>query len=192
MEKNINNEEGFLPNGYEPPKGSSAYMRFEQGANKFLILCSALIGWEYWNVEGKPVRVKEEPKVTPKDIKLDEDGEPTKVKHFWSFAVWNYESKKVQILELTQSTIMREINALVKNEDWGTPIQTYAITISKEGEKLTTKYTITPSPAKDLPAEVGKAWEEVQKKGFDLTRLFEGGNPFSDEEKKAEAEYNRT
>lgn len=171
----------FLPPNYEPPKASSGYMSLEQGANKFLILDSAIIGYEYWNISGKPVRIHEMPEEEPQDIRRDDNGKPEKIKHFWAFPVWNYEDERVQILELTQTTIMREINALVNNDDWGSPVQSYAITISREGEKLTTKYTVTPSPAKEIPQEVLNAWEDTKSRGFDLTRLYEGGNPFSED-----------
>lgn len=172
----------FLPDGYEAPKASSGYMSLEKGTNKFLILDSAIIGFEYWNLSGKPVRVKSEPEETPVDIRREEDGKPERIKHFWAFPVWNFEDEKVQILEITQTTIMREITALVKNEDWGSPVMTYAITITREGDKLTTKYTVTPSPAKAVAKDVKDEWDEVKAKGFDLNRLFGGGNPFSDKE----------
>lgn len=179
------NNNGFLPEGYEAPKQNSAYMSFEDGANKFLILSSALIGWQYWNLDGKPVRVKDEPENTPADIRRDKEGKPERVKHFWAFAVWNYEEEKVQILEITQSTIMRAVTALVQNDDWGTPIMTYPITITREGKDLTTKYNVTPSPAKPVPEEIKKEWAEVLEWGFDLKRLFEGGNPFTAETPEA-------
>ena len=39
----------FLPDGYEVPKSSGGgYMKFKQGANKFRILSSPVLGWEYW------------------------------------------------------------------------------------------------------------------------------------------------
>lgn len=175
-------DHSFLPQGYEAPKASSGYMNLEKGTNKFLILDSAIVGYEYWNLSGKPVRVKSAPEETPVDIRREEDGKPERIKHFWAFPVWNFEDEKVQILEITQSTIMREITALVNNEEWGTPVQTYAITVTRDGEKLTTKYTVTPSPAKAVPEDVKAEWEKVSGRGFDLNRLFEGGNPFSDKQ----------
>lgn len=177
----------FLPEGYEAPKAQSGYMSLEQGNNKFLILDSAIIGYEYWNTENKPVRMKEEPKDKPKDLRKNDKGEDSKIKHFWAFPVWNFEDGRVQVLEITQSTIQREITNLVNNDDWGTPIMTYAITIHREGEKLTTNYTVTPSPAKEIPEEIVKTWEEVKGRGFDLSRLYAGGNPFSDESKEDKA-----
>lgn len=184
----VNNGQGgysdadFLPAGYEPPKQTSGYMSLDDGANKLLILGSAVVGYEYWNTSDKPVRLAVEPEESPADIRRDKDGKPERVKHFWAFPVWNFEEERVQILEITQVSIMRAITALVKNPDWGSPVLTYPITISREGEKLKTKYTITPSPAKDIDPAIMEAWEETHKKGFDLKRLFTGGNPFSEEE----------
>lgn len=176
-------ETEFLPKDYIPPRGSSGFMKLEKGTNKFLILASALIGWEYWNLEGKPVRVKELPEHIPTDIQIDDEGQPVKIKHFWAFPVWNYEDERVQVLELTQVTIQREITALVHNEDWGSPVLTYAITVSREGERLDTVYTVTPSPVKDIPIEITNAWKEVKEKGFEIARLMIGGNPFSEDKK---------
>lgn len=174
-------KKNFLPKDYEMPKQSSGYMALEKGINKILVLGSAIYGWEYWNKDKKPVRLKEEPKELPEDIRINDDGKPSKVKHFWAFPVWNFEEKRVQILELTQSSIQSAINNIAQDPDWGDPIMTYPITITREGESLDTKYTIMPSPKKDVSDEIKEAWAEVEANGFDLDRLFDGGNPFSAE-----------
>lgn len=169
----------FLPQGYEPPKAETGYMSLEEGQNKIWILDSALIGWEYWNVDNKPVRMPDSPEDIPADIRRNEDGEPERIKHFWAFPVWNTKEERVQILEITQKTIQRAITALVNNEEWGSPVQHYPITITREGEKLDTTYNVTPSPVREMPDEILEEWERVQERGFDLSRLYEGGNPFS-------------
>jgi len=126
----------FLPENYEVPVSASNYTKLQDGENNIRVLSSAIIGYEYWNNENKPIRSKEYPKDTP-DIRLDKDGNPTRIKHFWAFVVWNYEQKRVQVLELTQKTLMGGIKALVDNEKWGDP-KGYDLTITRIGEGLET------------------------------------------------------
>ena len=93
---------------------SSNYMRFAEGENTFRVMSNTIIGWEYWNTDNKPVRSKERPVHMPDDIKTDKDG-TIRINHFWAFVVWNYQDKKIQILELTQKGIMKSMQSLVKN-----------------------------------------------------------------------------
>ena len=161
----------WLPEGYEAPKTSGNYMKLEDGANKFRVLSKPLIGWEYWNLENKPVRLKERPETLPEDIR--EDG---KIKHFWAFVVWNYRSAKLQILEITQVSIQGAIEDLVLNEDWGSP-ETYDLTITKKGQKLDTEYSVQPSPHKTAPPEAMDALTHIN---INLPALFKGEDPFAD------------
>ena len=64
------------------------------------------MGYEYWNRQGKPVRLHEMPEEMPADIRDVKSArrEPERVKHFWAFIVWNYEAKRLQMLEITQSS----------------------------------------------------------------------------------------
>src|SRR6266568_8756190 len=122
----------FLPTGYEVPKSPSNYMRFEDGENTFRVLSSAIVGFEYWNTDKKPVRFKEAPEDMPANIQV-KNGVATKIKPFWAFVVWNYEDKMIQILEITQKTIMVAIKSLVENKKWGSP-KGYDITVTRTGE----------------------------------------------------------
>ena len=170
----------FLPEGYTVPQSSGQYMKLQDGENKILPLDSIIKGFEYWTNENKPVRSEEYPKETP-DIRLDKDDNPTRIKHFWAFPVWNSAEKKVQVLEITQKSIMGAIQALARSEDWGNPIMEYQISITKSGEGLATEYQVMPNPKKSIPDEILKQWEEIKEAGFDLTRLYEQGNPFKAE-----------
>lgn len=163
----------FLP-GYEVPKPPSQYMKFEQGANKFRILMSPIVGYSAWTKDDKHIRTK-----TEKEIPLDKIKEDRKVKHFWAMPVWNYNEKRVQILELEQVGIQKKIKGLANNDDWGSPLG-YDITVTREGEKLKTDYEVQPSPKSDPSLEISEAWAEVKNKGFDITKLYTGENPFGD------------
>jgi hypothetical protein len=150
----------FLPNGYKVPVSPSNYMKFGDGENTFRVLTSAIVGYQYWNVDGKPVRVKDYPETMPSDIRAEKDGNK-KIKPFWAFVVWNYQTKQIQILELTQKSIMTDIKALVDNHKWGNP-KNYDITITKDGEGLDTEYATMPNPHSDIEDSVKNAF--VDKK----------------------------
>lgn len=166
----------FLPKNYEVPQGKSNYMKLESGQNKFRIVSDSIVGFEYWNTNNKPVRTKTNPTEKPADVRLNDDGSYT-VKHFWAFAVINRWNNQIQVLELTQASIMRSLTSLIENADWGDP-KGYDISIDRQGQKLDTKYTVQPSPHKPLTKEEQKMVDETP---VNLEALFSGGDPFNSE-----------
>lgn len=164
----------FLPQGYELPKSSGSYTKLTQGDNKFRILGQAITGYEYFNTEKKPVRSPEFPKSTP-NIGKNEKGIINPVKHFWAFPIWNYATNKIEILELTQSTIQSAIAGYSADEDWG-DVTEFDITVNKKGELLTTEYQIRPSPKKPLSDDIKEAMKNAPRPN--LEALFTNANPF--------------
>lgn len=158
----------FLPNNERAPEGN--YMKLVEGDNTFRITSSAVTGYEYWNKEDKPVRLKKEPTSTPEDIRMD-NGKPSRVKYFWAFTVYNYRAQKQQILELTAVSIQNAIRALVQNKAWGDPKE-YDITIKRVGSGLGTEYSVMPNPKSSFPADLVGG-------GVNLEALFSGGDPFA-------------
>jgi len=159
----------FFPADYKIPVTESAYTKLQDGENNIRVLGSAVVGWEYWNTDNKPVRSKVAFKEMPEDIRIGKDGNPTKIKHFWAFVVWNYEQERVQILEITQKTIMSAIKALVDNSKWGDP-KGYDISITKSGEGLETEYAVMPNPHSEAPE-----YDDIK---INLQNLYTGENPF--------------
>jgi hypothetical protein len=170
-----NENNSFLPDSYEVPTPIGNYMKLVEGDNTFRVLSPAIIGWEYWNTDNKPVRHNQGWSTVPEDIKYTKDGLPTAIKHFWAFIVWNYATKSVQILEITQSTVQKPIKALAKNTKWGNPTG-YDITVNRSGKDLETDYSVTPNPHEEIPAE---ATEAFMKKPIKLEALFDGADPFA-------------
>ena len=158
----------FLPEDYSVPS-TSDFMKFQTGENTFRVMSQAVTGWEYWDTDNKPVRLKEKPSITPSNIKKDKDGNDTSIKHFWSFVVWNYNDKAIQSLEITQKTLMDGIKALVDNKQWGNPIK-YDLTVNKSGEGLKTAYSVMPNPHSELSPEI---IAEFEAKAIDLQKIFE-------------------
>lgn len=183
----------FLPTDYEAPaQATGNYLNISKIPNdkpiKIRILGSAVVGYEYWTNENKPMRSKKPFLEVPGDARLDEKNQFV-AKHFWAFPVWVYPNEcgveeGVKIFQVTQQTIRHTLEALVNNEDWGSPedINTtgflYDIAIVKTGEKLTTKYTLTPAPInkKTDPEMQMHTFNEMK---IDLSKLFSGENPFA-------------
>lgn len=176
------NEE-FLPQDYEVPEKSN-YMNPQDGDNPFRILSSAIVGYKYWTDDSRPVRLKKEPEALPKDLGVGFDGGPGKIDHFWAFVVWNYNAKRIQVYEVTQSSIQGEIMSLVNNPTWGDP-KKYDIVIKKRGQKKDTRYTVMPNPHSDLPEGVLEKYESMN---INLDALYYGDDPFGGEEEQEEQE----
>ncbi len=170
---------GFTPEGYEVPASVGNYFKLKEGANTIRILTSPILGYEYWNVDNKPVRSQKKFEEIPVGIKKDKDGKPTKISHFWAMVVYNYADEAIQIMEITQKTLQKAILALAENPKWGHP-KGFDITITKTGEKLDTEYSVVPEPHTPIDPKIA---EKFANKKVDLTRLYEGKDPFSSDEK---------
>lgn len=178
----------FLPDGYKVPETPGKYFKTKNGDNRIRILGSAIVGYEGWTYEHKgksvPVRhrIKPDGFAEPFDIAQVDMGK--KIKHFWAFPVWNVDEKLVQVYQITQKSIMDKIKTLTQDEDWGDPTQ-YGLVISRSGEKLDTKYEVTPKPKTPLPDEALIAWDKVRPT-FELEKLFDNGDPFGEDAAKSE------
>ena len=176
----------FLPEGYKIPS-ENKYMRFQDGENTFRILDSAVIGQEYWvekpGKDGRrPVRIKIDQSFTADDLQVNpKTGELDMPKHFWMFPVYNYNEKAVQLLELTQKSIMKFIKSLTKSKKWG-DVKDYDITITKEGEGLETRYSVMPNPKEKLEKGVMQLYKDMEIR---VEAIFDndgfGTDPFSKE-----------
>lgn len=158
----------FLPKGYEAPVSEGNYFKFKKGTNTFRALSPAIVGWEYWTRDNKPVRAMEAWEEVPDDAKRGENGQFQK--HFWAFVVFNYEAKKPQILEITQKTVQDALEALIKNKKWGS-LMGYDVVIQAEGDGLERSYTVIPEPHTEAP--------KVAISQINLNALFSGEDPFT-------------
>ena len=162
-------ETSFLPTDYKLPT-SSNYLKLTEGEHTFRVMSSAIVGFEYFTVDNKPKRQKEVFDERPEDIKQD-----GKIMPFWAFIVWNYDEKRIQIMELTQKTIMAPLQSLVNNKKWGDP-KKYDITITRKGTGLNdTEYAVMPNPHSEMTTE---AQEAFMNKPIKLENLYIGVDPF--------------
>jgi hypothetical protein len=87
----------------------------------------------------------------------------------------------VQVLTLSQKSLIRELDAISQTDDYEN-ITATDFTIGREGAGLKTEYKLLPVPRKKASeAVIADAWAEAQSAGFDLSRLMAGGNPFKPE-----------
>jgi hypothetical protein len=166
-----NNANDFFPDSdYKVPVTSDYLNKFPQGETTFRVLSPAIVGYEYFNQDNKPIRQKEQFEGTPDDIKKD-----ASVRHFWACVIWNYEAERIQILEITQKSIMTAIKALIDNPKWGSP-KNYDLSITRKGTTMNdTEYAAMPNPAAEVSAEIKKA---LVARPVNLEALFSSGDPF--------------
>jgi|ERR1700733_6870418 len=170
--------ENFFPTSDYKVPTSSNYMKFMEGENTFRVLSSAIVGYEYWNTNQKPVRSKEEFEGIPDDIKMvkNERGEsvPSPISHFWAFVVWNYNDKRIQILEVKQKGIMQTMQTYIKNPKWGSPKE-YDFIVNRVGSGFDSTYSVAVNPK----APLEKSIEEMYAaRSINLNALYEDKDPF--------------
>lgn len=159
----------FLPDNYEAPKAwNGSYTKFIKWQNKIRVLSSA--------ITGRVVRTDDGDKRTPNRAKDKAKLPVTKddPKHFWAFVVYNYNTEAIEVCEITQKSIQDAVLALAHDEDWGDP-QEYDIKITRTGEWLDTKYSVSPSPKSEVSKDIAKLYKETP---INLDALYEGENPF--------------
>ena len=167
----------FLPSEYKEPENINGYMKLIEGNNSFRILSSAIVGWEYWTKDKKPVRSKTPFEETPNIKKNPKTGQDEPVKEFWAFVVFNYHVGKIQILEITQKTIKSGIQSLIDNPKWG-DIFKYDVVITKTvtGDKTTYQVIAEPPVGETKESIV----EEYKGMKINLEALYDGKDPFSE------------
>lgn len=163
-------ENFFQEENYKIPETSN-YLKLTEGEHTFRVMSSAIVGWEYFTKDNKPVRSRTPFEEMPADIK-----EGGRINHFWAFVVYNYEAKKFQIMEITQKTIMTPMDALIRNSKWGNP-KNYDITITRKGSGFNdTEYSVMPNPKEELDPEIVDAYIGVN---INLEALYDGDDPFA-------------
>lgn len=155
-----NEANGFLPNGYKYTANTgSEFLRLEQGDNKVRILSAPLIGRLWWVDQDGVIRGKGAVQKGDKPIRisinesLPEDIIEVQTREFWMMKVWNYKNDAVEIMEITQQTILKPLVEFIESEEWGDP-RSYDINFKKHGSGKDTKYFVMPSPKKELTEEM--------------------------------------
>jgi hypothetical protein len=100
------------------------------------------------------------------------------IKFCVAIPVFSFDAGAVQVLSISQKSILRELDAISQEEDYAN-LTEWDFMLSKKGTGLSTEYKLRPAPRKKgADATIAAAWEEVKSAGFDLQRLLTGANPF--------------
>lgn len=168
-------------------------MKFQEGINTFRIFDKPVLGNEFWTTtaDGKksPVRRKLGVPILDSEKERNDKGEIIEPKHFWAMKVWNYKEQSVQILEITQKTIIKSLISYIENPKWGNP-NGYDISVTKKGNGKETEYFTDHDPKEEVPDEIK---DQVNSVSVNLEALFTNEDPFKMESfdeflEKAEAE----
>lgn len=172
-----------IPKTFTEQDSKSNYTKLTAGKHRLRVLGDAISGWVWWldTPEGgrKPVRVQEHETVPV--------SEGENAKKFLAFPVLNYTSGNVQVWEVTQKTIKKELMALEADPDWG-DLKTYDIEIERTGNDLqSTKYRVSPKPKQELNEEIQA---NILTNGLpELKALYLSEDPFTfvltDEQEKS-------
>lgn len=158
---------------YTPPVSGTGeagnYTKIGEGDTvRLRILSEALTGYVYWTNENKPVRASDRFAATPNIREGD------KQKHFWAVKVFNYNTKQIEIWEITQVSIRDLLWSYLKDEDYG-DLRNFDLKISRSGKALDTKYTVIAGAVKAADAAI---LTESEAHPVDLTALYRSKNPF--------------
>lgn len=168
MNNTNNTNNTFLPSDYTIPP-SSRYTKFKNGTTKIRILSNCITGWEYFNIDNKAVRSKEKFK------SVTDMQEDWKIKHFWAFIVYNYETKQIEITQINQVNIRAYIHNLCLDPDYWDP-KGYDIKITRSWDGMDTKYSVVPWPVTPLWKEIASLYEADD---INLNALYEWKDPFN-------------
>lgn len=182
-----------LPKIEDNQDNNKPYWTFNKkpaGPYKFRILGLPLEGyiqWETRNVEvtdesgKKTMKEKRFPiRSLPheKPISIDPNHPARK---FWTFPIWNYQTSRLELWEITQKTMMRRLTDLNTSEDFG-PLVNYDIRVKKiimelAGGKQKVEYTIDALFPKPLAQEIIQC---IEKTPVRMSALYEAKDPFKD------------
>jgi hypothetical protein len=127
-----------------------------------------------------PVQIEEEMGPNYQRRQNREGTGPEPVKFAIAVPVYNFESSTIQVMSLTQKSIIKEIDQVSQVEDYA-DLKAWDFILAKEGTGLNTDYKLRPVPRKpSTQSTIDSAWSECQEAGFDIHRLLDGGNPFKD------------
>lgn len=168
----------MLPKNYKAPAGSSDFFQLQEGMNRIRIMTAIEVGWEGWK-DNKPFRRKgEEKNIEDDEVDIDQKySKKPKINHVWAMVVWDYESESLKLFTMTQKTVMKKIDGLENDEDWGDS-RNYDIGIEKIVKGGRTSYEVTSYPPKALAKEIAS---EFKKTELDVDSVFREADD-SDEE----------
>ena len=172
----------FFHPGHEIPDKRNQFMRLASGKNRIRFIGNPVSGFVFFGTikreDGseavKPYRRPESEgefsveEMINRDARTNKEGEMEKQKYFVMALVYNYQKEKLQVLEVTQKSILKALKSYVESEEYGHP-SGYDLTVEKRGDGLNTEYTVVVSPPKPLATEIENL---VGETSCDLQKVF--------------------
>ena len=151
-----------IPKGTEIPKTAGAFLKkFDDGTTTIRVLTPFRIGFEGWKND-KPFRHEGQTCYITPDMVDDNKltGKPN-INFFWVALVWNYSLGCIQVMELTQKTIMKALQLLEDNPRWGDLLK-YDVDITKTIEGDRTTYQVQGVPPAELDPSIKDALAKTE------------------------------
>jgi len=126
-------------------------------------------------INNKPIRRKTLEEIPLSELGTNQFGQQEKPVLFWAFPVFVFDETNVQVCEIHQFGLMRELERLGNNPSWGDP-RLFNVSIMKTGAGSQTAYQLTPT-RDSFPQEHAES-AGLAADSIDLTKLFEGEDPF--------------
>lgn len=184
--------------GGSSKKNYLRYAKLEPGspANFALLEEDPTSWWIVWGdpVEGgngQPFRFLTQPTQADIDTELgsnftqalnyDKNG-PSKPVECLTWPIYNWDLNLVQVLEVTHITVARQFMKYGLNKKYSKNFLMWDFELSKIKNEGKTRYDLLIVPRDEDEhddAVMDAAWEEAQKKGFDLNQMLVGGDPFN-------------
>ena len=156
---------------------------------------------EYWLVWGtpkaggnnSPFRFLEKP--SDEDIEIELGREFTRALNYEKTAedkpykcltwpIYNWQKKRVEVLEITQISISRQFVKYGLHKTYSKNLLDWDFQLDKGSAGGKTKYELMILPRdedENDDIQMAKDWKAAQKSGFDLNRLIGGGDPFKED-----------
>ena len=126
-------------------------------------------------INNKPIRRKTLEEIPIDQLGTNSFGQQEKPVLFWAFPVFVFDETNVQICEIHQVGLMRELERLGNNPNWGDP-RLYDIDIMKTVGGNRVAYQLTPKQD-SFPQEHQEATYQ-RLASIDLQKLFASEDPF--------------
>jgi len=92
--------------------------------------------------------------------------------------IYNYGTGAVEVLEMTQKTLINELDAISQMDDYEDLLE-FDFVLGREGALKETTYSLRAvNRKKGMQADIDEAWSEARAGGFDITRMLTGDSPF--------------
>ena len=151
--------------------------------------------WQVWGEEistGKkrPFRFIKKPSDSQVREELGKDyvwgkaynsNENAPVKECMAWPVYDFENKVVRIFSTDLYTILTQIRRIALNRKYKNLLN-WDLSLAKTKIDGRTSYDVQVEPRdEDTQNELDDAWDEVQKKGFDINLMLTNGDPWNSE-----------